>query len=138
MPSPHFVCLLAWDARAVSMAVVGAVAERLLRAGCAYICCWGPDCERVHDVFDTTDLELRPDGPLCMSTWHSGEPLSEAMWFALFRARPVSAFSDGCRAVVGVSVGSSEWAAEFRTAFAAPAEFSDQILAAWQAGRTAR
>ena len=48
VPSPHFVCLLAWDARGVSAVDVGSVAERLLRAGCAYAVCWGPDCERLH------------------------------------------------------------------------------------------
>ena len=41
VPSPHFVCLLAWDARGVSAVDVGSVAERLLRAGCAYAVCWG-------------------------------------------------------------------------------------------------
>ncbi|MBC8112775.1 MAG: hypothetical protein H7062_00190 [Candidatus Saccharimonas sp.] len=130
MPGPYFVCLLAWDARTASIADIAAVAGQLLRAGCVYVCCWGPDSERVHDVFDETDLELRPDGPWCFSSWHSQEPLSEAMWFALFAARPDDAYSDGCRVVVGVSLGSSEWSAEIRTAFTAPAEFSDRVLAA--------
>ena len=128
VPGPHFVCLLAWDARGVSVAVIGAVAERLLRAGCAYICCWGPDCERVHDIFDESDLHLRPHGPWCMSTWHSDEPLAEAIWFALFSAWPDGAFADGCRSVVGVSVGSPEWGTELRAAFAAPGEFSVRQL----------
>jgi hypothetical protein len=115
---PYFVCLLAWDARQVSVAGILAVAERLLRAGCVYAACWGPDCERVHDLFDEVDLELRPDGPWAITTWHSEEPLSEAIRFALSSAWPDDAFADGCRAVVGVSVGSPEWAAELRAAFA--------------------
>src|SRR5687767_14265875 len=83
---PHFVCLLAWDAPLASDAEVNAVAERLLGEGCVYAICWGPDCERVHDIFDEVELALRPDGPWAMTTWHSGEPLSEAIWFALFSA----------------------------------------------------
>jgi len=130
VPGPYFVCLLAWDARGVSAADIGTVAGRLLRAGCVYAVCWGPDCERVHDIFDEVELELRPDGPWAMTTWHSSEPLSEAIWFALFSAWPDDAFAYGCRSVVGVSVGSPRWAAEMRSAFAAPGEF----IAAWLAG----
>src|SRR5687768_14637869 len=84
VPGPHFVCLLAWDARQATAAEVGAVADRLLAAGCVYVVCWGPDCERVHDIFDEVDLARRPDGPWAMTTWHSTDPLSEAIWFALF------------------------------------------------------
>jgi len=129
VPGPYFVCLLAWDARQASAAEVRAVAERLLGAGCVYAVCWGPDCERVHDIFDEADLARRPDGPWVMTTWHSNEPLSEAIWFALFSAWPDDAFADGCRSVVGVSVGSPAWAAELRAAFAAPREFSAGVLA---------
>src|SRR5262245_35531602 len=61
--SPHFVCLLAWDARVLGTDCIGTVADRLLRAGCVYAVCWGPDCERVHDAFDEVDCQLHPDGP---------------------------------------------------------------------------
>jgi hypothetical protein len=125
----YFVCLLAWDARQVSASEIRAVAQRLLQAGCAYVCCWGPDCERVHDLFDDSDLELRPDGPWCMSTWHVREPLSEAIWFALFSAWPDDAFIEGCQSVVGVSIGSSAWATELHAAFVDPLGFSARVLA---------
>ena len=127
---PYLICLLAWDARQLSAADIGAVAERLLKAGCVYAVCWGPDCERVHDIFDEIDLARRPDGPWAMTTWHSREPLSEAIWFALFSAWPDDAFADGCRSVVGVSIGSPDWAAELRAAFTDPSEFSARVLAA--------
>jgi hypothetical protein len=45
-PGPCAVCLLAWDARRTTAAEIGAVAERLLGAGCVFAVCWGPDCER--------------------------------------------------------------------------------------------
>jgi len=126
VPGPHFVCLLAWDARGTTDADLAAVTRRLLRAGCAYAVCWGPDCERVHDAFDRADLAWRPDGPWAMTTWHDHDPLAEAIWFALFVAWTDTAFEDSCGSLVGVSVGSPAWAAELRAAFAAPSEFCAQ------------
>ena len=117
-PSPYFACLLAWNACGVSAVEIGTLAEKLLQAGCAYICCWGPDSERVHDIFDEVDCHRKPDGPWCMSTWHSNNPLAEAICFSLFSALPDDAFRDGCRSVIAVSISSNEWDNEIRTAFA--------------------
>ena len=128
LPGPYFVCLLAWDARLASAAEVEAVAGRLLAAGCVYAVCWGPDCERVHDAFDEADLARRPIGPWAMTTWHTDEPLSETIGFALFTAWPQDTFTEGCRSVVGVTVGSRAWAAELREAFAFPGEFRARVL----------
>ena len=127
-PGPHFVCLLAWDARGAADAEVAVLADRLLQAGCVFAVCWGPDCERVHDIFDAADLDRRPDGPWAMTTWHTDDPLAEAVWFALFVAWPDAAFEDTCGSVVGVSVGSPRWAAEMRAAFTAPGEFGARHL----------
>ncbi len=127
-PSAYFVCLLAWDARQASDSDIRTVADRLIRAGCVYVCCWGPDCERVHDLFDSAELELRPDGPWSMSTCHGREPLSDAMWFAIFTAWPDAAFVDECRSVVGIAIGSPAWAAEMRAAFTDPGNFSARVL----------
>lgn len=129
LPCPYFGCLVAWDAAAVSDEEVAALARRLLPAGCVYVCCWGPGCERVHDLFDLADLELVPDGPFAMSTWHSKEPLSEALWFLLYCTFPDDTFFDGCRAAVGITIGSKEWADEVRAALASPKEFSSRVLA---------
>src|SRR5262245_58549337 len=46
------VCLLVWDASRESNWTVHRVAELILASGCKYLCAWGPDCERVHDIFD--------------------------------------------------------------------------------------
>ncbi len=131
VPSPYYVCLLAWDSRQASVAEIGTVVEFLIRSGCVYVCCWGPDCERVHDLFDEFEVEMRSpaesDDMCLMSTWHTRDPLSEAIWFSLFLAQPHNAFANGCRSLVGVSVGSPEWAAEIRAAFADPAKLSKQL-----------
>jgi len=119
-----FVCLLAWDAREATDAEIGAIAERLLAAGCVYAVCFGPDSERVHDAFDET-RERRAGGPFVMTTWHDREPLAEAIYFSLNCATPDDEdyVVDECRSVIGIAVGSPEWAAELREAFAAPGEF---------------
>jgi hypothetical protein len=129
LPCPYFACLLAWDATAVPDAEVAALARRLLLAGCVYVCCWGPGCERVHDLFDLAALDLGPDGPFCMSSWHAGVPLAEALWIRLFCSWPGDAYFGGCRAAVAVAIGSMEWAAEVRTALSSPGEFSARLLA---------
>src|SRR5712692_8735861 len=77
LPSRYFVCLLILDATECSDAAIRELTKDLLLAGCAYICCWGPGCERVHDLFDQADLDFRPDGPFAMSTWHPRDPLRE-------------------------------------------------------------
>ena len=125
----HFVCLLAWDSQSIPTSTILALASRICASGCAYICCWGPGCERAHDIFDEADLKLRPNGPWVMSTWHNDEPLSEAIWFSLFNSYPDDAYFDQCRAVVGITIGAPEWATEIRSAFLAPRNFSARFLA---------
>ncbi|MDT9600231.1 DUF7684 family protein [Sphingosinicella rhizophila] len=63
------------------------IAHWLLKSGCLYLVAWGVECENWHDTVDWTNLEEFdfgdiPDDRFVMTTWHAGEPLSEAMWFA--------------------------------------------------------
>lgn len=130
LPECRFVCLLAWDAEAVSAAVAGGIARHLIAQGCVYICVWGPDCERVHDIFDEVDVEVhRESKAVVMSTWHHDEPLSDAIWFALNNAFPDEAYAEHCKAAVGLSIGNGAWASEIEEAFADPARFNARVLA---------
>lgn len=52
LPESGFVCLLAWGAAGAPDDVVSRVAKRLPDAGARYVCAWGSDCERVHDLVD--------------------------------------------------------------------------------------
>jgi hypothetical protein len=119
LPCPYFVCLIAWDAAAVPDAEITALARRLLGAGCVYVVCWGPDCERVHDLFDRADLGLRPEGPYAMSTWHDRDSLPQALWFFHSCTFPDDAYADGCRAAVALTIESERWADEVKSALAA-------------------
>lgn len=63
------------------------IAEWLLKSGCLYVVAWGIECEDWHDTVDWTNLEEFdfgdiPDDKFVMTTWHTNDPLSEAMWFA--------------------------------------------------------
>lgn len=90
LPSSHTVLLIAADARGVHTDIIGRVAERLLTAGLVYVCTWGPDCQRVHDIFDEVYVGDGSIEPIVhfTSTWHSKEPLEEAIWFFLHCANP--------------------------------------------------
>jgi hypothetical protein len=121
LPAGHFICLLAWDARGVSTDTVAAVARQLLQAGASYFVCWGPDCERVHDIVDWTlvrdgdELGI-PDEAVVMTTWHTSEPLREALWFFLVTACPDDHYEESTQASVAISIGSRRWAAEIKEA----------------------
>ena len=63
------------------------VTECLVQSGCLYAVAWGVDCEEWHDSVDAANLREFdygdiPDDRFVMTTWHSKEPLSEALWFA--------------------------------------------------------
>jgi len=129
LPPGNFVCLLAWDARGVPAEVVSTLVERLLSAGACYFVCWGPDCERVHDIVDEIDADPdsslgAPEGSVIMTTWHSSEPLSEALWFFLRCSFPDDHYFDSTRGAVAVSIGSEAWAAEVSAALADPDNFA--------------
>jgi DNA gyrase inhibitor GyrI len=131
VPCTHFVCLLVWNADKVAQDEIERVSTNILSSGAACVCVWGQACERVHDVVDRVFVEsIKHDEsiPPVMTTWHAGEPLSEAIWFALFTAFPDDAFAETCRATLAIVVGDADFASEVRAAFADPAGFSERVL----------
>ncbi len=118
--SSRFVCLLAWDSRDVNVSRVTELAAKLLNAGAVYVCAWGPDCQRVHDVIDEVHAGLNPSlivDRTVMTTWHSGEPLVEAIWFALNCTNPDEGYEPGCASILGVTIGNQGWHEEICSAF---------------------
>jgi hypothetical protein len=83
--------LLVMDAREVANDQLAALAGRLVERGLAMVCCAGPDCERVHDIFDASEVMLEIDGHLVrpadavvMTSWHENEPFADSLFgFAL-------------------------------------------------------
>jgi hypothetical protein len=132
LSSPRFVCLIAWDARSATVEEIALLAQRLLGAGAVYICAWGPDSRRVHDICDEEAVGPNPSPSVdrvVMTTWHSEEPLTEALLFVLISAWPDAPYEEGCAATLAIAIGSPVWAAEIRTAFADPRRFVAQQLA---------
>jgi hypothetical protein len=120
LASPKFACLVAWDASGATVEEVSRVVRKLLDAGAVYCCVGGPDCERVHDIIDEEAVGSDPDpvdDSVVMTTWHSSEPLPQAILFAIELALPDETYINDCRATIGISIGSTAWAEEIRLAF---------------------
>jgi hypothetical protein len=109
----HFVCFCAMDAKHIPVDVIGKFCSRLLDLGCAYLCTWGPDCERVHDIMDELVVGNNPpesDVGDVMTTWHADDLLEEALAFFLFATEPDKTYApNGCEVALIMSIGSDHW-----------------------------
>jgi len=114
--SANYCLFLALDAAAIDAEEIRKIAKLLLDRGIAYFCVWGPACERVHDLFDLERLPKEPRDRVVMTTWHSKESLSEALWFFEHCAEPAEGFAANCRDWVALSVESTSWAQQIRAA----------------------
>jgi hypothetical protein len=116
LPFEQFVLLLAADGRGASDHALRDACGRLLQAGARYVCVWGPDASRIHDICDQVALErgLNKGEAVVMTTWHDDEPLEEAVWFAANAAFPNEAFADAGEALVAIAIGSGEWESQIR------------------------
>jgi hypothetical protein len=120
LSSQRFVCLLAWDSREVDENRIAEFAAKLLEAGAVYVCVWGPNCERVHDTIDKVHVGPNPSPTLdrvVMTTWHSREPLAEAIWFTLRSTNPDEGYAEGCDSTLGITIGNLGWHEEICSAF---------------------
>lgn len=114
LPSPHLVCLVVWHAQEASADEIGRLAAHVLAAGAVYICAWGTDCERVHDVVDEV-LTSEPGFIPVITTWHASESLDDAVFHFLQAARPDPMFADAVTSSVAIVIGASEAATQVRT-----------------------
>lgn len=108
-PSSQFIALVAADYRDIPGERLTAAAEGLLGSGARYVCCWGPDCERFHDVVDECGYRLGPADSVVMTTSHAGESLEAALWFATHSAIPDEAYPEASASVAVVVVGHAAW-----------------------------
>lgn len=134
LSSPHFVCLVAADGGQVSSADIVTLADALLQRGLACLCAWGPDCERVHDLFDYAEIERNVrdnrERPVVLTTAHPDESLDEALWFMLNGAQATPAYEPTCRARLALTVGNASWAAQVHRCLDAPDTFDRDMLEA--------
>jgi hypothetical protein len=88
------------DAQDRSGSELGRFCLHLLQLGCPYLCTWGPDSERVHDIMDEESAGNNPpqsDQGCVMTTWHEKESLRDALSFFLDCTCPDGAYApNGC------------------------------------------
>ncbi|MBB5345573.1 DUF7684 family protein [Tunturibacter empetritectus] len=114
--SKHFCLFLAIDATSVTDGEIRETAKLLLERGIAYLCVWGPDCERVHDQFDLERMPDEPKGQIVMTTWHSKESLSEALWFFANCVEQDHGFEALCTDWIALNVSNDSWGQRIRAA----------------------
>ena len=107
------------DARAIASEKIGHAAAALLTRGLASLCTWGPDCERVHDIFDEVEVERNLDretDDVIMTTWHAKDTLEEALRYFVHVAFPADGYLKECRDWIVAPIASREWEKEIRRA----------------------
>ncbi len=116
-PPKHFVVFVAADATSVQAPILMAFAESLVRAGCVYAVCWGPDSSSMEEAFDYADIEVHGDvvpSHVVMTTSHNNEPLEAALTFLTESARPTDRYVPSCKHVLIVVVGGAASESEIR------------------------
>ncbi len=131
LPSKHFVVCMVCDAQGASDSSIRTLARLLVEQGTAYFCAWGPNCERMHDLFDQEAARMHPQATaesVIMTTWHNDESLEGAIWDFLHCTVPAQNFLETCRAVLLVSVGNDDWAAKIESVLTSAAAFSKPMI----------
>lgn len=99
-----FTAFVAADARHADDAAIRAFASATLERRCACMSAWGPECERVHVLFDDAyvtwpshrmsrrwrrwRIAWSEEIPFLMTTHHDDESLAAALWYAAYVAWP--------------------------------------------------
>lgn len=120
-PRQVFTTLLCADAEGAAVELVSRSVDHLIDGGCRGFSAWGPDCERVHDIFDETlcDPDTGRALPFISTTWHTEDSLEEAIWFVLHRLNQEGALADNYATVV-LTVGDAEWRTQAEQALKHP------------------
>jgi hypothetical protein len=127
----YFGLFVVSDSSRVSIDSISDVAESALRSGLVYLCAWGPDCERVHDIFDEVIVGENPnetEKSVIMTSWHAKDSLDEALWFFLHTAFPADDYIDETKVEIVAVVGNEEWADQIRKRLLDQAAFNEEIL----------
>jgi hypothetical protein len=119
--SINFALFLAMNANGVDDGTVVQGAKKLLSKGLASLCTWGPDCERVHDLFDfaARDIESKlPGDDVVVTTWHSDETMEEALWYFARASFVTDNFVKTCKDWIISPISNPEWEQQIRAKIA--------------------
>ena len=131
LPSRYFGLFLACDGRVASDEAVVEAARSLLDEGLVYLCSWGPECERVHDLFDSVIVERDPnetEKSVTLTSWHDDESLDEALWYFLNAAFPTDDYREGCQAELIAVVSNEAWAGQVKARLADPQSLNRDVV----------
>ena len=113
LPSPYFTCFLACDTQGVPDTVIRNFADILVKEGVVDVAIWGPDCQRVHCIFDSVCIQREIDDginyPVVGTTDHAYDTLEDALDFLVTVINPDEAYQDHCTATLVIAVANSEW-----------------------------
>ncbi len=121
----YFVTMLVWDADKATDDEITTLSRKLIDAGCAYLCCWGAACERVHDLFDSEWVENGFDDQsddTIMTTWHTDDTLDEFIYFSLRHTEPTCKYQNDCRSVVALVIDDAAHVSTIQDVFADPSQ----------------
>lgn len=110
LPPRPMVVLIAADAVTVPVDLLARVGEHFLDAGLVVVCVWGPDCARVHDVFDEVyvgDGAIERDSPM-VSTWHDNGSLEDVVEFFALSGRYLSDETEPV-SQLAIAVANPDW-----------------------------
>ncbi len=117
--SPHFISLVAVDARELTDEAIITMAEKLLDRGLANVHTFGPSAERTHMLFDRAVIgrSLRSvDHPDAMtSNAGANESIDAALWYATFVLWPPDPYDDGANPLLVLVIGNPGWAEHLET-----------------------
>jgi hypothetical protein len=117
----NFGLFVAMDASPVADDCILQGAKKLLSKGLAYLCTWGPDCERVHDLFDAAALDINSKlsgNDVIMTTWHSDESMEKALWYFVHAAVATERFEKTCKDWIIAPISKPEWGQLIRSKIA--------------------
>ena len=122
----HFVAMLVCDASMSKVSDISSLARQLINAGCSYFCCWGADCERVHDIFDegcVGDGSCDVSDDTIMTTWHSSDTIEEFIAFSLLCTNPSKSYRATTNTTVAIVIDDQTSAHRIQLAFDNPTKF---------------
>ena len=108
LPTQHYVLAVFANVSHIAPEEIAVAMRAALTSGAVYVVAWGPGCQVIHDICDELRFELdldKEEGATIITTWHSDEPVAEAVWFFANSAFPDDAFAETCKSWLAVRVG---------------------------------
>jgi hypothetical protein len=115
----NFALFVAMNAIGVEDDTILQGAKKLLSQGLACLSAWGPDCKRVHDLFDIAAREINSQlsgDDVIMTSWHPDESMGEALWYFVNAAFVTEKFENTCKDWIIAPISNPEWERSIPTA----------------------